>query len=43
MVRGEGLRITRQYTIRKAQARWVSAADVGQQNRFIDKLFDLAA
>jgi hypothetical protein len=27
--------------IRKAQARWVSN-DVRQQNRFIDRLFDLA-
>jgi hypothetical protein len=29
--------------IRKGQARWVSDADVRQQNQFIDKLFDLAA
>jgi hypothetical protein len=28
--------------IRKGQARWVSD-DVRQQNRFIDKLFDLVA
>src|SRR5947209_5255775 len=31
------------HMIRKGQARWVSAADVRQQNRFIDQLFDLAA
>jgi IS6 family transposase len=30
-------------TIRNGQARWVSAADVRQQNQFIDKLFHLAA
>ena len=29
--------------IRKGQTRWVSGADVRQQNQFIDKLFDLAA
>jgi hypothetical protein len=29
--------------IRKGQTRWVSGADVSQQNQFIDKLFDLAA
>ena len=29
--------------IRKGQARWVSDADVRQQIRFIDRLFDLAA
>jgi len=29
--------------IRKGQARWVSEDDVRQQNRFIDRLFDLAA
>jgi len=29
--------------IRKRQARWVSGADVRQQNRFIDQLFELAA
>ena len=31
------------HMIRKGQVRWVSDADVRQQNRFIDKLFDLAA
>ena len=31
------------HMIRKGQARWVSAADVRQQNQFIDQLFDLAA
>src|SRR5271163_4705276 len=31
------------HMIRKGQARWVSDADVRQQNRFIDRLFDLAA
>jgi hypothetical protein len=30
-------------TGRKGQARWVSDADVRQQNQFIEKLFDLAA
>jgi hypothetical protein len=29
--------------IRKEQARWLSSNDIRQQNRFIDKLFDLAA
>jgi IS6 family transposase len=29
--------------IRKGQARWVSKDDVRQQNRFIDRLFELAA
>jgi len=29
--------------IRKGQARWVSDDDVRYQNRFIDRLFDLAA
>jgi len=31
------------HMIRKGQARWVSGADVRQQNQFIDQLFDLAA
>jgi transposase, IS6 family len=31
------------HMIRKGQARWVSDDDVRQQNRFINKLFDLAA
>jgi transposase-like protein len=31
------------HMIRKGQARWVSGADVHQQNQFIDQLFDLAA
>ena len=31
------------HMIRKGQARWVSGADVRQQNQFIDLLFDLAA
>ena len=31
------------HMIRKGQARWVSDADVRKQNRFIDRLFDLAA
>ena len=31
------------HMIRKGQARWVSDANVRQQNRFIDRLFDLAA
>ena len=31
------------HMIRKGQARWVSDADVRQQNQFIDRLFDLAA
>jgi transposase-like protein len=31
------------HMIRKGQARWVSGHDVGQQNRFIDRLFDLPA
>jgi len=31
------------HMIRKRQARWVSGADVRQQNRFIDQLFELAA
>jgi transposase-like protein len=31
------------HMIRKGQVRWVSDADVRQQNRFIDQLFDLAA
>ena len=31
------------HMIRKGQARWVSGADVRQQNRFIDQLFELAA
>ena len=31
------------HMIRKGQARWVSDADVRQQNQFIDQLFDLAA
>ena len=31
------------HMIRKGQARWVSAADVRQQNQFLDQLFDLAA
>src|SRR5262252_9495894 len=31
------------HMIRKGQARWVSGADVRQQNQFIDRLFDLAA
>jgi transposase-like protein len=31
------------HMIRKGQARWVSDADVRQQNRFIDLLFDLVA
>jgi transposase-like protein len=30
------------HMIRKGQARWVSDADVRQQNQFIDQLFDLA-
>ena len=29
--------------MRKGQARWVSGADIRQQNQFIDQLFDLAA
>jgi hypothetical protein len=29
--------------MRKGQARWVSGADIRQQNQFIDRLFDLAA
>jgi len=31
------------HMIRKGRARWVSNADVRQQNQFIDELFDLAA
>ena len=31
------------HMIRKGQARWVSGADVRQQNQFIDTLFELAA
>ena len=31
------------HMIRKGQARWISTNHVRQQNRFIDKLFDLAA
>ena len=31
------------HMIRKGQARWVSGHDVCQQNRFIDRLFDLPA
>src|ERR1700692_736915 len=31
------------HMIRKGQARWVSTNDIRQQNRFIDKLFDLEA
>jgi transposase, IS6 family len=31
------------HMIRKGQARWVSGADVRQQNQFIDQLFELAA
>ena len=31
------------HMMRKGQARWVSGADVRQQNRFIDQLFELAA
>jgi hypothetical protein len=31
------------HMIRKGQARWVSDHDVRHQNRFIDRLFDLAA
>jgi transposase, IS6 family len=31
------------HMIRKGQARWVSDADVRQQNRFIDQLFELPA
>ena len=31
------------HMIRKGQTRWVSDDDVRQQNRFIDRLFDLAA
>jgi transposase, IS6 family len=31
------------HMIRKGQARWVSDADVRQQNQFIDQLFELAA
>ena len=31
------------HMIRKGQARWVSDADVRQQNQFIDRRFDLAA
>jgi transposase, IS6 family len=31
------------HMIHKGQARWVSDADVRQQNQFIDQLFDLAA
>jgi IS6 family transposase len=31
------------HMIRKGQARWVSGADVRQQNQFIDRLFELAA
>ena len=31
------------HMIRKGQARWVSGADVRQQNRFIEQLFELAA
>ena len=31
------------HMIRKGQARWVSGANVRQQNQFIDRLFDLAA
>jgi transposase-like protein len=31
------------HMIRKGQARWVSDADVRQQNQFIDQLFDLTA
>jgi transposase, IS6 family len=29
--------------MRKGQARWISGADIRQQNQFIDRLFDLAA
>ncbi len=29
--------------IRKGQARWISGNNVHQQNRFIDRLLDLAA
>ena len=31
------------HMIRNGQARWVSDADVRQQNQFVDQLFDLAA
>ena len=31
------------HMIRKGQARWVSDAEVRQQNQFIGRLFDLAA
>jgi len=31
------------HMILKGQVRWVSDEDVRQQNRFIDRLFDLAA
>ena len=31
------------HMIRKGQARWVGAADVRKQNKFIDQLFELAA
>jgi IS6 family transposase len=31
------------HMIRKGQARWVGGDDVGRQNHFIDRLFDLAA
>jgi len=31
------------HMIRKGHARWISTNDFRQQNRFIDKLFDLAA
>ena len=31
------------HMIRKGQTRWVSGHDVRQQNRFIDRLFDLPA
>src|SRR5262245_64256398 len=31
------------HMIRKGQARWISGNDVGKQNQFIDRLFDLPA
>ncbi len=31
------------HMIRKGQARWISDYDVRRQNRFIDRLFELAA
>ena len=44
--RAAGLTLTgyeASHMIRKGQARWLSHDDVRQQNRFIDRLFELAA